>query len=68
MGGSTGGSTGGCRIYLIFEDNAMLRLRLIIISSFTYFYDYNLKEVLFEQPSPLGALSRRFESYRPDQL
>ena len=53
---------------MIFEGYARVRLKLITISSSNSFYNKNLKEILFEQPSPLGALGRRFESCRPDHL
>ena len=53
---------------MIFEGYASVRLKLITISSSTSFYNQNLKEILFEQPSPLGALGRRFESCRPDHF
>ena len=50
---------------MIFEDAPILSLKLhsaILIEAI----NKGIKEMAFDKSSPLGALSRRFESCRPD--
>ena len=51
---------------MIIEDILIFSLKIVLLYLDNIGYDLDLKEILFDSSSPLGALGRRFESCRPD--